>query len=47
MIPLRDVMPSRTTPVVVLTVIALSAVGSGYETSLERIELERLLAALP
>ena len=43
MIPLRDVIPSRTTPVVTVTLISLNALAFVYELSLGR-AVERFLA---
>ncbi|HZP47121.1 MAG TPA: rhomboid family intramembrane serine protease [Vicinamibacterales bacterium] len=43
MIPLRDVIPSRTTPYITVTIILLNAVAWLYEVSLPPRELERFL----
>jgi rhomboid family protein len=43
MIPLRDVIPSRTTPVVTVAIIALNAVAWLYELSLPERSLDTLL----
>jgi membrane associated rhomboid family serine protease len=43
MIPLRDVIPSRTTPYVTVTIIALNAVAFLYEQALSERELERFI----
>ena len=43
MIPLRDVIPSRTTPYTTVTIILLNAVAWLYEVSLPPRELERYL----
>jgi rhomboid family protein len=43
MIPLRDVIPSRTTPVVTVAIIALNAVAWLYELSLPERSLDALL----
>ena len=45
MIPLRDVIPSRTTPVVTVAIIALNAVAWLYELSLPERSLQELLRA--
>jgi len=45
MIPLRDVIPSRTTPVVTVAIIALNAVAWFYELSLPERSLDNLLKA--
>ena len=45
MIPLRDVIPSRTTPVVTVAIIALNAVAWLYELSLPERSLHALLGA--
>jgi membrane associated rhomboid family serine protease len=44
-IPLRDVIPSRTTPVVTVTIILINAVVFLYETSLAERALERFVFA--
>ena len=43
MFPLRDVIPSRTTPYVTVTIIALNALAWFFELSLSRPELNRFL----
>jgi len=43
MIPLRDVIPSRTTPYITITIIALNALAWFYELSLPRGVLEPFL----
>jgi len=43
MIPLRDVIPSRTTPYITITIIALNAVAWFYEISLPQRDLDVLL----
>ena len=43
MIPLRDVIPSRTTPYLTVTIIALNVVAWGYELTMPRDELPTLL----
>lgn len=43
MIPLRDVIPSRSTPYVTVTIIALNAVAWLYEVSMDRVELSVFL----
>jgi len=43
MIPLRDVIPSRTTPYVTITLIALNALAWFYELSLPRDTLTRFI----
>jgi len=45
MIPLRDVIPSRTVPVVTIAIIGLNALVFVYELSLGD-EIERLLVTL-
>jgi membrane associated rhomboid family serine protease len=45
MIPLRDVIPSRTTPYVTVTIISLNALAWLYELVLPRDELTRFLQA--
>jgi rhomboid family protein len=42
-IPIRDVIPSRTTPVVTVTIILINALVFFYEQSLPEIELERFV----
>jgi membrane associated rhomboid family serine protease len=44
MIPLRDVIPSRTTPYITITIIILNAMGWLYEISLPHDELNEFLA---
>ena len=43
MIPLRDVIPSRTTPYLTVTIIALNAVAWGYELTMPRDALTSFL----
>jgi membrane associated rhomboid family serine protease len=43
MFPLRDVIPSRTTPFVTVTIIALNALAWFYEISMSRGQLEEFL----
>ncbi len=43
MIPLRDVIPSRTTPYVTVAVIVVNAVAWFYEISMDRVELSVFL----
>lgn len=43
MIPLRDVIPSRTTPYITITIIALNALAWFYEVSMPRRELTAFL----
>ena len=43
MIPLRDVIPSRTTPYITLTIIALNAVAWLFEVSLPHEDLNEFL----
>ena len=43
MIPLRDVIPSRTTPYVTVTIIILNALAWFFEISMPREELSRFL----
>src|SRR5207253_3126586 len=45
MIPLRDVIPSRTTPYITITIIGLNAVAWLYELSLPPESLKEFLAA--
>jgi membrane associated rhomboid family serine protease len=45
MIPLRDVIPSRTTPFITVTVIAVNALAWFYEVSLSQRDLESLVRA--
>jgi len=44
MIPLRDVIPSRTTPYITITIIGLNALAWLYEVSLPHDELNEFLA---
>ena len=44
MIPLRDVIPSRTTPYITITIIALNALAWLFEVSLPHDELNEFLA---
>jgi rhomboid family protein len=44
MIPLRDVIPSRTTPYITITIIALNAVAWLFEVSLPHDDLNEFLA---
>jgi len=43
MIPLRDVIPSRTTPYITITIIALNALAWGYELTLPDYQLNVFL----
>jgi len=43
MIPLRDVIPSRTTPYITITIIVLNAIGWLYEVSLPHEDLNEFL----
>src|SRR5262249_1099321 len=43
MIPLRDVIPSRTTPYITVTIIVLNAIGWFFELSLPREQLNEFL----
>jgi rhomboid family protein len=45
MIPLRDVIPSRTTPYITVTIIGLNALAWLFELSLPHEDLNRFLAA--
>ena len=45
MIPLRDVIPSRTTPHITITIIGLNALAWLFELSLPHEDLNRFLAA--
>jgi membrane associated rhomboid family serine protease len=45
MIPLRDVIPSRTTPYITVTIILLNAIGWLYEVSLPHDTLNEFLTA--
>ena len=47
MIPLRDVIPSRTTPYITITIIGLNALAWFYELSLPENVLPRFLNGLP
>ena len=46
MIPLRDVIPSRTTPYITVTIIALNAVAWLYEVSLPHEALMAMTVAV-
>ena len=43
MIPLRDVIPSRTTPYITVTIIAINAIAWLFEVSLDPEVLNRFL----
>jgi membrane associated rhomboid family serine protease len=45
MIPLRDVIPSRTTPYITITIIVLNALAWTFELSLPHEDLNRFIAA--
>ena len=45
MIPLRDVIPSRTTPVVTISILAVNILAFLYEVSLGPAALDAFLAA--